>query len=86
LEHCNEKQKEEFKRCYGPVNEEDVLRVKELFHDLNVSQAFLDWDEEMSKRTEAAIEVLTDPALKELHTSLLSKYNRDPRRSVAPSA
>jgi hypothetical protein len=65
---------------------DDVSRVKELFRDLNVSQNFLDWDKEMWTKIEVAVEELTDSALKELHTALLSKYNRDPRRRVAPSA
>ncbi|KAJ5896864.1 uncharacterized protein N7473_006263 [Penicillium subrubescens] len=86
LENCNDEQRKVFQRCYGSTNEDDVLKVKELFHDLNVSKAFLDWDKDMWTKIEAAVEELKDPALKELHTTLLSKYNRDPRRSVAPSA
>jgi farnesyl diphosphate synthase len=86
LENCSDEQKKEFQRCYGSTNKDDVSRVKELFRDLNVSQNFLDWDKEMWTKIEVAVEELTDPALKELHTALLSKYNRDPRRRVAPSA
>lgn len=86
IEHCNDEQKKEFERCYGSANEDDVLNVKELFRDLNPFKAFQDLDKEMATKIEAAFEGTADAASKEVLIAFLSKYNRDPRRSLAQPA
>ncbi|KAJ6111501.1 hypothetical protein N7523_007562 [Penicillium sp. IBT 18751x] len=81
MEHCNNDQKKEFQNCYGSSNEGDVTKVKELFRELNLPEAFYDWDKEMSTKIETMVEEMADPALKEVLIAFLSKYNKDPRRS-----
>lgn len=83
--YCNDEQKSVLQNCYGSWNEGDVLRVKELFQDLNLIKKFYDWDEKMSKKIDEMVEKMTDPALKEVLIVFLSKYFRDPRRSLPQS-
>lgn len=85
LEHCNEEQKKELLNRYGSKNEEDIAEVKEIFRDLKLSKTFHDWNQEMLGKIEMTVEGITDAALKEVVVAFLSKYNRDPRRSVPPS-
>ncbi|CEJ60768.1 hypothetical protein PMG11_09330 [Penicillium brasilianum] len=85
LEHCNEKQKKELLNCYGSKNEDDVAKVKGLFHDLKLSKTFNDWNQEMLKKIDITVEGITDAASKEVVVAFLSKYNRDPRRGLPPS-
>ena len=85
LERCNDEQKRELLNCYGSKNKEDISKVKDLFRNLNLSKTFHDWNKEMSTKIEATIEEITDAALKEALVAFVSKYNRDPRRSLHSS-
>ncbi|KAJ5246468.1 hypothetical protein N7468_001451 [Penicillium chermesinum] len=84
LENCNNDQKEVFRKCYGSSNDGDISKVMKLFRDLNVSEAFHDWNKAMSAKIDAMVEEMTDVALKEVLIAFLSKYNRDPRRTLVP--
>ncbi|KAJ5545176.1 hypothetical protein N7461_007480 [Penicillium sp. DV-2018c] len=84
MEHCDDYQRKDFQNCYGSSNEDDISKVKKLFRDIGVSEAFYAWNEEMLDKIDATVKGMTDHALQEVFTAFLSKYNMDPRRSLAP--
>lgn len=84
IRRCDEAQMKVLENSYGSKRNSDVLKVREVFEQLKLDQAFEDWDRHMLNEVNKEIgkAVVETGLQKEIFSEFLSKYFKDPRRSL----
>jgi farnesyl diphosphate synthase len=88
LQRCSEKQRKVLETSYGSQDGEDILNVRAVFEELKLGDVFEDWDKQMFENITMKIEEITANAglEKKIFTEFVSKYFKDPRRSLPCAA
>ncbi|XP_057965393.1 farnesyl pyrophosphate synthase 2-like [Malania oleifera] len=77
LERCNEEQKKLLRENYGKANQANVAKVKELYKELDIEGAFLEYESSSYKKLTSAIEAQPSKAVEVVLKSFLGKiYKR----------
>ncbi|XP_057948329.1 farnesyl pyrophosphate synthase 2-like [Malania oleifera] len=77
LERCNEEQKKLLRENYGKADQANVAKVKELYKELDIEGAFLEYESSSYKKLTSAIEAQPSKAVQAVLKSFLGKiYKR----------
>ncbi|XP_057982892.1 farnesyl pyrophosphate synthase 1, mitochondrial-like isoform X2 [Malania oleifera] len=77
LESCNEEQKKLLRENYGKADQANVAKVKELYKELDIEGAFLEYESSSYKKLTSAIEAQPSKAVQAVLKSFLGKiYKR----------
>ncbi|KAE8381809.1 isoprenoid synthase domain-containing protein [Aspergillus bertholletiae] len=84
IRRCDKEQMKALENSYGSHHSNDIFKVRELFEQLKLVQAFEDWDRQMLNNINEEIEkaVVETGLQREIFSEFLSKYFQDPRRCL----
>jgi farnesyl diphosphate synthase len=85
LKSSSDEQKKILETCYGSENADDVMRVKNLFEELDLAGKFRDWDQGMRDKAQVMFDGASHVGLTEAFSLFLSKSIQDPRRGLSRS-